>query len=98
MLLLRRSDVLDLIDLASPGAVAAPAPIAAPALETGQPGDGTLRPGHVKLPAEGFSLPDLEKEIILKALENHGGNQSATARYLGVPRHVLLYRLEKFGA
>ncbi|GMV42023.1 MAG: sigma-54-dependent Fis family transcriptional regulator [Myxococcales bacterium] len=88
MLLLRRGDVLDLADLATPGG--SPAPAETPA--------GVLTPGRLVLPETPFSLPDLEREVILKALERHGGNQSATARYLGIPRHVLLYRLEKFGA
>ena len=38
----------------------------------------------------------LEKEIIQKALKKHDGNRSAAARYLGIPRHVLLYRIEKY--
>ena len=95
MLLLRRSEVLDLADLAMPGSAATPSapPPLAPAAPTGE-----LSPGQLVLPTQPFSLPDLEKEIILKALDKHGGNQSATARYLGIPRHVLLYRLEKFGS
>jgi DNA-binding NtrC family response regulator len=50
-----------------------------------------------ELPQDGLSLIDVEREIIVRALAKHGGNQSRTAEYLGVPRHVLLYRLEKFG-
>lgn len=50
-----------------------------------------------ELPADGLSLIDVEREIIVRALAKHGGNQSRTAEYLGIPRHVLLYRLEKFG-
>jgi len=34
--------------------------------------------------------------VILEALKLHEGNQSACARYLKIPRHALLYRLEKF--
>jgi DNA-binding NtrC family response regulator len=49
------------------------------------------------LPEGGLSLVDVEREIIVRALEKHGGNQSRTAEYLAIPRHVLLYRLEKFG-
>lgn len=50
-----------------------------------------------KLPEEGLPLEDFEKYIILKALEKNGYNQSKTAKFLNIPRHVLLYRLEKFG-
>ena len=98
MLLLRRGDVLDLADLATPGTATASAGQAthAPMSDrTPAPPDGLLVPGGLTLPTSPFSLPDLEAEIIVKALERHGGNQSATARYLGIPRHVLLYRLEK---
>lgn len=43
------------------------------------------------------SLQELEKKAILDALAKHGGNQTAAARALKIPRHVLLYRLKKFG-
>jgi two-component system NtrC family response regulator len=49
------------------------------------------------LPHEGFSLLELEKEVIRRALIRHGGNKSRTAEYLGIPRHVLIYRIGKFG-
>lgn len=49
-----------------------------------------------RLPDDGLDLMELEKKIIIAALEKMEGNQSATARYLNIPRHVLLYRLEKF--
>ena len=55
------------------------------------------RPYLVVLPDTPFVLPELEEGLVRAALERHGGNQSAAARALGVPRHVLLYRLEKFG-
>ena len=48
------------------------------------------------IPPEGVSLEELEREIILEALKKNGGNRSKTARFLQVPRHVLLYRLEKY--
>jgi DNA-binding NtrC family response regulator len=51
----------------------------------------------LELPDEGLSLEELEKEVILKAYEKSGRNKSRTARYLGIPRHVLLYRLKKMG-
>ena len=48
------------------------------------------------LPA-GISLIDLEKQAIEHALRRSGGNVSAAARTLGVPRHILVYRIEKYG-
>ena len=49
------------------------------------------------LPAGGLDLRQLEKAVITAALKKMDGNQSATARYLNIPRHILLYRLEKYG-
>ncbi len=105
MALLRRGDTLDLADLAAPGqalvepepAAAAPGPDERPAADEGTAvASGLLRPGALVLPKAPFSLPALEREIIEKALALHDQNRSAAARYLGVPRHVLLYRLSKY--
>jgi len=49
------------------------------------------------LPAEGFSLVDLEKRVIERALRLTGGNITQAAAYLRIPRHILVYRLEKYG-
>ncbi|MFN2368801.1 MAG: sigma-54 interaction domain-containing protein, partial [Desulfurivibrionaceae bacterium] len=48
------------------------------------------------IPDEGISLEEVEKSLIRKALEKSNGNRSEAARLLKVPRHVLIYRLEKF--
>jgi len=48
------------------------------------------------LPADGVSLVEMEKEIIRRAMEICGGNRSKTAQFLEIPRHVLVYRLEKY--
>ena len=53
--------------------------------------------GHVRLPPEGVALEELEREIVVRALEMNGWNQAQTAKFLRVPRHILLYRLEKYG-
>ena len=50
-----------------------------------------------EIPPEGISLESVEKQLILKALEKSGGNRSKAARLLHIPRHVLIYRLEKYG-
>jgi len=47
------------------------------------------------LPETGLSLEEVEKELILRALQKHDWNQSRAARYLGITRHTLLYRMEK---
>lgn len=46
-------------------------------------------------PAE--TLWDIERAAIERALREAGYNQARAARALGIPRHVLLYRMKKFG-
>lgn len=55
--------------------------------------------GHAdELPAVGsFTLEEMEKSMILKALEFHGNNVSTVARSLGLSRGALYRRLEKYG-
>jgi two-component system NtrC family response regulator len=48
------------------------------------------------IPHDGISLEEVEKGLIIKALEKSKGNRSQAARLLKIPRHVLIYRLEKF--
>lgn len=54
--------------------------------------------GNVKLelPAAGFSLEEVEREILRRALEIHNGNQSQAANYLGITRSALIYRMQKY--
>ena len=49
------------------------------------------------LPDDGLSLVDLEKRVIERVLVMKKGNITHAAAYLGVPRHVLAYRMEKYG-
>jgi two-component system, NtrC family, response regulator len=51
----------------------------------------------LNLPDEGIDLEDLEKNLIIKALEKHNHNQTRAAEYLGITRPTLIYRLEKYG-
>jgi DNA-binding NtrC family response regulator len=51
----------------------------------------------LNLPDEGISLEDLEKNLIVKALEKHKNNQTRAAEYLGITRPTLIYRMEKYG-
>jgi DNA-binding NtrC family response regulator len=66
------------------------APLTAAPEET--PGGLPLGP----LPEGGLSLVALEKEVIRRALDKCGGNRTRTAVYLGIPRHVLVYRISKY--
>ena len=49
------------------------------------------------LPPDGLSLIDLERRVIERVLELKGGNVTQAAAYLGVPRHFLAYRIQKYG-
>jgi len=51
----------------------------------------------VHLPREGFPLKSVERQAIMQALVACRGNQTKAAEFLDIPRHVLAYRLEKYG-
>jgi DNA-binding NtrC family response regulator len=53
--------------------------------------------GVLNLPEDGYSLENLEKEAVLEALRRNGWNQTRAAAFLRIPRHTLLYRMEKYG-
>ena len=50
-----------------------------------------------KLPESGISLEKVEKDFLLQALAQSRQNQTKAAQLLGVSRHTLRYRLEKYG-
>ena len=49
------------------------------------------------IPPEGLSLKDVEKDLIMKALQMVNGNQTRAARLLGISRDALRYKMQKFG-
>ena len=49
------------------------------------------------LPPEGVNLELVEQTLIRQALERANGNKSKAAELLGLTRHTLLYRMEKYG-
>lgn len=53
--------------------------------------------GQFKLPPEGVHLEELERQLLVQALERAGGNQSRAAELLGINRDQVRYRIEKFG-
>jgi two-component system NtrC family response regulator len=55
---------------------------------------GSLR---IELPDEGFSLEEVERDLIRAALEKHNWNQTRAAAYLDITRSTLIYRMQKFG-
>lgn len=48
-----------------------------------------VRPGH--------SIREVEKELILKTLEQTGGNRTRAAETLGITRRALQYKLKEYG-
>ncbi len=53
--------------------------------------------GAIALPADGLRLDDVEKQLIVLALERTSGNQTRAAALLGLHRDQIRYRMEKFG-
>jgi DNA-binding NtrC family response regulator len=63
----------------------------------------TLRPrqappanGKFELPEAGVDLEQLEKDLVLQALERTGGNQTRAAALLSLHRDQIRYRVEKY--
>ncbi|MEO8257025.1 MAG: sigma-54 dependent transcriptional regulator [Acidobacteriota bacterium] len=58
---------------------------------------GALRLGaRVELPPGGIDLEQLERSLVVQALERTGWNQTKAAALLGVNRDQIRYRIEKF--
>jgi len=91
LVLMRQDETLTLADM---NRLAPRAGDLAPATVGRGDSEGGLPLGP--LPAGGMSLIALEKEVIRRALDLCGGNRSKTAVYLGIPRHVLVYRINKY--
>jgi DNA-binding NtrC family response regulator len=49
-----------------------------------------------RLPAGGVKFEELERELVIQALERAGGNQTRAAALLGMNRDQIRYRVEKF--
>jgi two-component system response regulator AtoC len=49
------------------------------------------------LPAGGVQLDDLERRLVVEALERTGGNQTRAAELLGLHRDQIRYRMLKYG-
>jgi transcriptional regulator with GAF, ATPase, and Fis domain len=58
---------------------------------------GSLRlSDRVELPSGGIDLEQLERSLVVQALERTGWNQTKAALLLGVNRDQIRYRIEKF--
>ncbi|MEO6727275.1 MAG: sigma-54 dependent transcriptional regulator [Blastocatellia bacterium] len=53
--------------------------------------------GGFKLPPEGISFEDLERSMILQAMDQTGWNITRSAKLLGLSFRTMQYRLDKFG-
>ena len=63
------------------------------------PVTGVLAPrsgGRVDLPADGLDLEELERSLVVQALDRCGWNQTKAAGLLGLNRDQIRYRIEKF--
>ncbi|TCT15569.1 DNA-binding NtrC family response regulator [Natranaerovirga pectinivora] len=49
-----------------------------------------------ELPEEGIDLEEVEKNLILQAVEKAKGNQTEAAKLLGITRQTLIYRMNKY--
>jgi DNA-binding NtrC family response regulator len=60
-------------------------------------GAGSVRLGErVELPASGIDLEQLERSLVVQALERTSWNQTRAATLLGLNRDQIRYRIEKF--
>ena len=57
-------------------------------------GDGD---SNFKLPPEGINFEDVERSLIMQAMERTDNNITKSAKLLGLTFRTLQYRLEKFG-
>jgi DNA-binding NtrC family response regulator len=57
----------------------------------------TVSPTEFRLPAEGVNLEEVERQLLIQALERAEGNQTHAAQLLGINRDQVRYRIEKFG-
>jgi DNA-binding NtrC family response regulator len=54
-------------------------------------------PVGFELPPGGLNLEELERSLVMQALDRTGGNQTRAAALLSVHRDQIRYRIEKFG-
>ncbi len=50
----------------------------------------------LSLPVKGIKLEELERDLVVQALERTGGNQTKAGELLGMTRDQIHYRMEKF--
>lgn len=65
--------------------------------ESFRSGASTVGEVLLQIPAEGLDLQKLEEGLIKEALERNEWNQTRAAKFLGLTRNTLIYRMQKFG-
>jgi len=80
LIVFSRNDVADINDL--------PEEILQPQLKVGK--------ALVSVPPEGLSMAELERELVVAALERNQWNQTRAAAFLRISRNVLVYRMQKY--
>ncbi len=58
---------------------------------------GVGAPAQFQLPPDGINLEEVERQLVVQALERAGGNQTHAGQLLGINRDQVRYRIEKFG-
>jgi PAS domain S-box-containing protein len=58
--------------------------------------DGVHSSLGYQIPDEGISLEENERNLVVRALEKTGGNQTQAARLLSITRDTLRYKMKKF--
>jgi DNA-binding NtrC family response regulator len=96
-MILETKDELDITDLPEEMVHAGD-----PAPESRSPAAGAPAPesagdGVIGLPDEGISLREVERALVVQALDKTQGNQSQAARLLRISRDALRYKMKKFG-
>ena len=56
-----------------------------------------LAPYYYCLPAEGVELEQVERDLLVQALDRADGNQTRAGQLLGINRDQVRYRIERFG-
>jgi two-component system response regulator AtoC len=54
-------------------------------------------PTRFQLPPDGVNLEEVERQLLVQALERASGNQTHAGQMLGINRDQVRYRIEKFG-
>jgi DNA-binding NtrC family response regulator len=60
-------------------------------------GAPAVQDGTVTLPPQGLKLEEVERSLVLQALERCGWNQTQAGKLLGLNRDQVRYRIEKYG-